>query len=114
MTPLQEIVVRTDRNAWLTLHTIKASDTSPFTAEVLAFEPAFDLQYSSMFSIDGSFTTSEAAFSAAFELVIQFCNTRQHFVTHINNPCNCEFLDATAQQQVIALQGINVNVTVNS
>ena len=114
MTPLQEIVVRTNKGAWLTLHIIKASEASPFTAEVLAFEPAFNPQYSSLFSIAGSFTTAEAAFVAAFNWVVQFCKAREHSITHINNPCNCEFLQAVAQQQVVQQKGITVTVTVNA
>ena len=100
--------------AWLTLHIIKASASAPFTAEVLAFEPAFNPQYSSLFSIAGSFSTAEAAFEAAFKWVVQFCQARQHSVTHINNPCNCEFLSAQSQQQVVQKQGVNVTVTVNA
>ncbi|MCQ8183084.1 hypothetical protein NP603_18355 [Methylomonas sp. SURF-1] len=114
MTPLQEIVVRTDRNAWLTLHIIKASSTSPFTAEVLVFEPAFNSQYSSLFIIPGSFNTANEAFLAAFKWVVQFCSTHQHSVTHINNPFNCEFLDKTAQQNIVNQQGVTVGVTVNA
>jgi hypothetical protein len=114
MIPLQEVVVRTDKAARLTLHIIKASASSSFTAEVLAFEPAFNPQYSSLFSIAGSFSTAEAAFEAAFKWVVQFCQARQHSVTHINNPCNCEFLSEHYQQQVVQQQGVTVTVTVNA
>lgn len=114
MAPLQEVVVRTDKAAWLTLHIIKASASSPFTAEVLAFEPAFNPQYSSLFSVAGSFNTAETAFEAAFKLVIQLCQAWQHSVTHINNPCNCEFLSAQAQRQVVQQQGVNIDVMVNA
>jgi hypothetical protein len=114
MTPLQEVVVRTDKAARLTVHIIKASESSQFTAEVLAFEPTFNPQHSSLFSIGGTFSSAEAAFEAAFKLVVQFCQARQHTVTHINNPCNCEFLPAQSQQQVVQQHGINVTVTVNA
>ena len=114
MAPIQEVVVRTDKAAWLTLHIIKASTSSPFTAEVLAFEPAFNPNYSSLFSVAGSFDTAEAAFEATFKWVIQFCQTRQHLVTYINNPCNCEFLPAQTQQRVAQQQGVNIAVTVNA
>lgn len=114
MTPLQEVVVRTDKAAWLTLHIIKASESSPFTAEVLAFEPAYNPQYSSLLSIAGSFNTAETAFAAAFKWVVQFCQARKHSITHINNPCNCEFLSAQRQQQVVQQQGVEIEVTVNA
>jgi hypothetical protein len=114
MTPLQEVVVRTDKAAWLTLHIIKASKSSPFTAEVLAFDPAFNPQYSSLFSIAGSFSTAQEAFAAAFKWVVQFCQVREHSVTHINNPCNCEFLSAQSQQQVVQQQGAGITVTINA
>lgn len=114
MTPLQQVVVRTDKAAWLTLNIIKASESSPFTADVLAFEPTFNPQYSSLFSIAGSFSTAEAAFAAAFQWVVQFCQVRENSVTHINNPCNCEFLSAQSQQQVVQQQGVGITVTVNA
>lgn len=113
MTPLQVVVVRTDKAAWLTLHIIKASASSPFTAEVLAFEPAINTQYSSLFSIAGSFGTAEAAFDEAFKWVLRFCQARQHLVTHINNPCGCEFLSVQSQQQVVQQQGVDITVTMN-
>ena len=114
MTPLQVIIVRTNKGAWLTLHIIKASEVSPFTAEILAFDPSFNSQYSSLFSIAGSFSTAEGAFTAALVRAVEFCNTRQHSVTHINNPCNCEFLPVNAQQAIVQQQGIQATVTVNA
>lgn len=114
MTLLQEVVVRTDKAARLTLHLIKSSGSSTFTADVLAFDAAFNQQHSSLVSIAGQFSTAEAAFDAAFTWVDQFCQARQHSVTHINNLCNCEFLSSQAQQKVIQKHGVNVTVTVNA
>jgi hypothetical protein len=114
MALLQEVVVRTNKAAWLALHIIKTSASPSFTAEVLAFDPTFNPQYSSLFSIAGSFCTADAAFDAAFKWVVQFCGARQHLVTHINNPCNDELLSVQSQQQVIQQLGIKVTVTVNA
>lgn len=115
MTPLQEIVVCTDKAAKLTLYIVKASEeSSPFTTKILVFEPASNSQYLSSINILGSFKTAKSAFKAAFKRVEQFCRTHQHSVTHINNPCNCEFLSAESQQQIVKRYGVTVAITVNA
>ncbi len=114
MTTIQEVVIRTDKGALFTLHIIKASSLSSFTAEVLAFEPTSNPQYSSLICVAGSFSKAELAFEAGFKWVVEFCQARQQVVTHIKNPCNFEFLSSQSQQHLVQQQGVNVTVTGNA
>lgn len=112
--PIQEIIISTDKGAQHTIHIIQPQPDTPFSSEVIVYDPQFHALYSSLVPIGASYSSAEEAFENAFKWVAGWLKAKGQAARKINNPCNCEFLDAAAQSGITQKHGISTQVQVNA
>ncbi len=114
MIPIQEVIVSTDKGDQHTIHIIQPQPGSPFSSEIIVYDPQFHTLYSSLVPIGASYTTAADAFENAFKWVAGWLQSKGQNAVKITNPCNCEFLDTATQSSITQKHGISTQVQVNA
>lgn len=113
MIPIQEVDVYSDNGIKISAHVIVPNPQSAISgAEAVVYDPAFNTLYSAYQTI-GQHPDPQAAFKAIVEFSKKYIEKSGGKVSRINNPCNTEFVNVQAQQNIVNTLSLGLTVEVN-
>lgn len=114
MIPIQEVDVYSDNGIKISAHVVVPNPQDAISgAEAVVYDPTFNTLYSAYQTI-GQHADPLAAFKAIIEFSKKYIEKSGGKVSRINNPCNTEFVDAQAQQNMVNTLSLGLTVEVNA
>lgn len=114
MIPLQEIDVHTNKKVLYKVHILALTEnTTTFFTEVLVYDSDFEIPFQSNVVLRENFDSAKGAFEHALNWIYAYSNKHGYTITRINNPCNCEFLSKSYQQEIVNKKSLQLQVQVN-
>ena len=114
MIPIQEVDIYSDNGIKISAHVVVPNPQNAISgAEAVIYDPTFNDLYSAYHTM-GQHTDPQAAFKAIIEFSKKYIEKSNGKVTRINNPCNTEFVDSQAQQDVVDTLSLGLTVEVNA
>lgn len=114
MIPIQEVEIYSDNGIKISAHVIVPNlQKAISSSEAVIYDPTLNALYSTYHTI-GQHADPHAAFKAIIEFSKKYIEKSGGKVTRINNPCNTEFVNARAQQNMINTLSLGVTVEINA
>jgi hypothetical protein len=114
MIPIQEVDVYSDNGIKISAHVVVPNPQDAISgAEAVVYDPTFNTLYCA-YQAMGQHTDPQAAFKAIIEFSKKYIEKSGGKVSRINNPCNTEFVDTQAQQQVVDTLSLGLTIEVNT
>lgn len=113
MTPVQEVDIHTTRNVIYKAQVIHPYGGKSYYAEVDLHDAEFFRPFSSRVKFHQAFPTAQEAYEYMLSWVFTHAQVHAYPLQHIDNPCNCEFIDKTDQEAIVRRFSLTLPVLVN-
>lgn len=100
MIPIQEIDFCTDKGVRIELEIRKLKE-SFFIIHILIDDPDFSPGCLLPIAVYEKYENPLKAFEDGVKIILCYMGKNQLYLTRVNNPCNCEFISKSDQQNVV-------------